>query len=146
MKIFETIVGFIVLMLVFYIMVMFYHKSNVSYDDHYVLYVNFNNVNGLKIGNEVRVSGVKVGYVADRDLESSYNVKVHLLIKNGILLPTDTSAEIVTEGFMGDKYIKLTPGSEQKKLKNGENIEYSSSYDLNIESIINKFIVKDVQK
>ena len=54
-------------------------------------------------------------------------------------LPLDTSAEILTAGLLGEKYIGLTPGGDTEVLKNGGQIQYTSS-SMVLEKLIQQFI------
>lgn len=141
MKAFETLVGFLVLVFAVYAVTMFYNKGDRAYTtDDYLLYVNFGTINGLKNGSEVKLNGIKIGHVISRNLAADYKISVGMAIDKKVLLPVDSAAELSTDGLMGDRYIKIIPGSAEEKFAPDGVIEYSQSYDLNIESIINKFI------
>ncbi|CAK8163427.1 putative ABC transporter substrate binding protein [Candidatus Xenohaliotis californiensis] len=141
MKAFETLIGFLVLLFATYITIIFYYKSNVSYVDNYILYVNLSSSTGLKNGSDVRLNGVKIGHIVERKLLENYQVKVTLAVNKQFSLPIDSSAELTTEGFMGNRYMRIVPGFSTETLKHNDFIEYSQSYDFSLESIIEKFIV-----
>jgi phospholipid/cholesterol/gamma-HCH transport system substrate-binding protein len=70
------------------------------------------------------IGGVKVGQVKSIALDSELRARVGLDVDGELRLPTDTSASILTAGVLGDQYIELTPGGEEKTLGPGDEIEF----------------------
>lgn len=89
--------------------------------DYYRLTAEFDNIGSLKERAPVRIAGVKIGQIEKIELQNEhFKAKVTLLInKKESNLPSDTSANILTEGLLGSNYISLTPGYENDALKNG---------------------------
>ncbi len=150
----ETLVGLLVLL----VAVMFAYKAyqgagleKDADDDQYLLNVTFDRVDGLNIGGDVRVSGLNVGTVKSAAIDpSTYQAKVQLSVDNSIKLPDDSSAEIVSAGLLGDKYIALVPGGSETFLKKGDKIRFSQP-SISLEALIGKFMFgssdkKDDQK
>lgn len=103
----------------------------------YVIEAEFANVAGVKEGASVQVAGVIVGQVEDISLVDSY-ANLDLRIDKSVRLPEDTMASVKSQGIIGDKYIQLTLGGAEEKLKEGDLIlDTESSVD--IESLISKF-------
>ncbi len=79
-----------------------------------VLHINalFNSVSGLKIGSNVRFSGIDVGTVDGINLVTDSSVQVQMIIQKGVqkFIKKDAKASIGSEGLMGDKVIVITPG------------------------------------
>jgi phospholipid/cholesterol/gamma-HCH transport system substrate-binding protein len=88
------------------------------------LAVTFDQIGGLKSRAPVVISGVKVGQVATIALDADLRARVVLDVDRALKLPTDTSATILTAGLLGDQYIELTPGGEDKLLGPGDEIQY----------------------
>jgi len=75
-----------------------------------VLYVSFSNVRGLDEGAQVRVAGVEAGRVEEVSLVDG-TPRLKLLIFPGIKIHKDAVASIESLGFMGEKYVELSPGT-----------------------------------
>ncbi|MTH79839.1 outer membrane lipid asymmetry maintenance protein MlaD [Paracoccus aestuariivivens] len=90
----------------------------------YELRAAFPNVDGIEIGTDVRVAGVKVGRVSAVDLDpATYLAEAKLRIPSAIQLPTDSAALIQTDGLLGGSYIELQPGGAVDNLAPGDEIE-----------------------
>jgi phospholipid/cholesterol/gamma-HCH transport system substrate-binding protein len=85
--------------------------------------VTFDQIGGLKSRAPVVISGVKVGQVASIALDGDLRARVVLDVDRTLQLPTDSSATILTAGLLGDQYIELTPGGEDKFLASGDEIQ-----------------------
>ena len=139
----EVVLGAIVLLLAGTILLKAYNVSQQTVNSAYQIKAQFSRVDGLVEGNDVRVSGVKVGRVAKIDLDGeSFMATVTLSLNEGLKLPTDTSAEITSESLMGGKYITLSPGAETELMKDGDMVEFTQS-SVSIEGLISKFVVQD---
>jgi len=90
----------------------------------YVLTADFDNIGSLRVRAPVTIAGVKVGEVANIQLNrDSFQAKVTLRIKQiRNDLPEDTTASILTEGLLGSNYISLSPGYQETYLANGDQI------------------------
>lgn len=137
----ETIVGFLVLALAAGFLAFTYKVADLKkLDSSYQVKANFDQVEGIIIGSDVSVSGIKVGSVADLTLNpQSYNAVMTLSIRDDIKLPTDSSARIVSSGLLGGKYVELQAGSDDTVLKNNDAIQFTQS-SVNLESLLGKFI------
>jgi phospholipid/cholesterol/gamma-HCH transport system substrate-binding protein len=138
----ETIVGIIVLFIAFGF-VFFSYKNGTffSFDSEaYIVKAEFEKIDGISIGSPVKVSGISIGSVSKTTLNpSNFRALVEMKINSGILLPVDTSAEIIGMGFIGDKYVSLSPGFETQYLVNGGLIDFTQS-SVSLESLIGKFM------
>jgi phospholipid/cholesterol/gamma-HCH transport system substrate-binding protein len=88
------------------------------------LAVVFDQVGGLKPRAPVVVGGVKVGQVKAIGLDGDLRARVVLDVDASLALPNDTSAAILTAGLLGDQYVELTPGGDEKLLGPGDEIEF----------------------
>ncbi len=73
----------------------------------------FDDVKGLKIGNNIRFSGINVGTVSGIIIENDTTVKVEMAIQEDVknFIRKDSKVEISTEGIMGSKILLVYPGS-----------------------------------
>ncbi len=95
----------------------------------YELTAHFENIGGLKVRSPVTMSGVRVGRVSAIEYDmTSYQALVRFTIDSGInKLPKDTTASIFTAGLLGEQYMGLEPGSDDKYLKAGDEIKLTQS-------------------
>jgi phospholipid/cholesterol/gamma-HCH transport system substrate-binding protein len=110
----------------------------------YVLKAEFDNVAGIKKGASVQVAGVTVGEVAEVALSSTEAALLSLRIKKTLVVPVDTIASVKSQGIIGDKYIQLNLGGDEKKFQSGETIRETES-SVDIESLISKFAFGSAQ-
>lgn len=110
-----------------------------------VLHAGFDEIGGLKPRAPVVVAGVKVGQVTQIALNDDFRARVTLDLRSDIELPTDTSASIVTSGLLGDQYISLQIGGDDRLLKDGDTIAITESA-LSLERLIGKFIYSSDEK
>jgi phospholipid/cholesterol/gamma-HCH transport system substrate-binding protein len=104
----------------------------------YIVKARFGNISGLKEGSEVEIAGVKVGKVSKISIEN-YQAKVEMLINPQIKIQEDSIASIRTQGIIGDKYIKISPGGAEEYINpDGAITETESAVD--IEELISKYI------
>lgn len=86
----------------------------------FVVYATFDEIGGLTTRSPVVIGGVKVGSVKSIALGEDFEAVVGMAIPEGIQLPTDTSASILTAGVLGSQYVGLTPGAEEETLQPGD--------------------------
>ena len=87
----------------------------------------FDEIGGLAVGAPVVISGVRVGDVSKISLDPEYRARVDLNLQGDLKLPADSTASIVTSGMLGDRYISLTLGGDDKLLKSGDRITMTES-------------------
>ena len=115
-------------------------------DGGLVVYAAFDQTGGLKARAPIVISGVKVGQVDSIALDKNFRARVELNLERNLQIPVDTSASIVTSGLLGDRYISLQLGGEDKYLKPGDEITMTESAVI-LERLIGKLIHNtDVQK
>ena len=108
--------------------------------DGYALNASFDHVDGLSVGADVRVAGVKVGSVQSIRLDpKTYQAIVGFSVENDVSLTDDSSATVSTDGLLGGKYVALATGGDDKTLKPGGTITITQG-SVNIEALIGKYI------
>ncbi len=103
------------------------------------IYAAFDQTGGLKPRAPVVISGVKVGQVTSISLDGNFRARVAMDLDQRLKLPTDTTASIVTAGILGDRYISLQLGGDDKVLVPGDSITFTESAII-LESLIGKFM------
>ena len=98
----------------------------------------FDSVAGLKNGANIEIAGVQVGKVTNIGLEDDMAF-VELSIYKEVAVTDDTIASIRTNGVIGEKFIKLTPGGSDDFIENGGTIIDTESA-ISIEELISKYI------
>jgi len=105
---------------------------------YHKVYAEFSNVSGLKEGAPVEIAGVQIGEVQTIALKDT-NAIVTMSVRDGIDLRDDDIASIRTKGIIGDRYVKVLPGSSETMVKVGGTVgDTESAVDL--EEIIGKLI------
>lgn len=105
----------------------------------FVVYAHFDEVGGLKPRAPVVIAGVKVGQVVEIKLDEDFRARVKMDLRHDLQLPVDTTASIVTAGLLGDQYISLQVGGDDRLIPNGGTISMTESA-LSLERLIGKFI------
>ena len=114
--------------------------STYNVSDTYQLDAYFTNVGGLKPKASIKSAGVLVGRVTGITLDTNrYEAKVTMSIDQRYKFPKDTFASILTSGLLGEQYIGLSPGGDDKMLKNGDEMKHTQSAMV-LENMIGKFL------
>ncbi len=79
----------------------------------YIVYAKFGRTDGIQIGDNVQLAGIKIGKVLAASIGKNFNGILTLEIKKGIKIPDDSSASIVSDGVLGAKYIEIEPGGSE---------------------------------
>jgi len=94
----------------------------------YELTASFRSAEGVRVGSDVRIGGVKVGTVAGMTLDPvSFRADLRLSLRPDLVLPDDTLAVIASEGLLGGAFIELMPGGSPFDLAPGDRIEQTQS-------------------
>jgi len=139
----ETLVGLFVLLGALAVVFLSLKAANLAsftLDATYPLRARFDNVGGLKIRAPVKSAGVTVGRIESISFDDkTFQGVVSLQIDRRFRFPTDTSAKVLTSGLLGDQYIGLEPGGDEKNLKDGDTIKMTQSAIV-IENLIGQLL------
>jgi len=139
----ETLVGLFVLLGMAALLFLALKAANLaSFGEHkgYTISARFDNIGGLKPRAPVRSAGVTVGRVKSISLDAkTYQGVVRMEIDNFVKFPKDTSAKILTSGLLGDQYVGLEPGADDKELAPGALISQTQSAVV-LENLIGQLI------
>ena len=136
-------VGFFVLLGIAALMFLAIKVGNLSsahMSETYVLEAKFDNIGGLKVRGPVKSAGVVVGRISDIKFDAaSYEAVVIMNIDGRYQFPKDTFASILTAGLLGEQYIGLVAGGDEKMLKAGDKISKTQSAVV-LEKLISQFL------
>lgn len=89
----------------------------------YPLTASFRSVEGVQVGTDVRLAGVKVGSVTALTLNpQTFYADATISVQEGILLPDDSSILISSEGLLGGNFVELLPGGSLDNIPPGGEI------------------------
>lgn len=104
------------------------------------LNARFDRIDGLAPGADVRIAGVKVGSVVDQRIDpQTFLAMLTMRIDGNLRIPSDSSAEIASEGLLGGKFVSIVPGGSDRILQNGGQITITQSA-ISLESLLGRFI------
>jgi phospholipid/cholesterol/gamma-HCH transport system substrate-binding protein len=92
----------------------------------YTLYASFDNISGLKTGDQVQLAGVQIGKVAGIMLDNM-RARIAMRVNEGVQIDSDAIAAIKTSGIIGDKYVSIQLGPSEQILKDGGTIRQTQS-------------------
>jgi phospholipid/cholesterol/gamma-HCH transport system substrate-binding protein len=121
--------------------------SSISNSGFYQVVAKFENIGGLKVRSAVKVAGVKVGQVSKIDYDSKYfeAVVTMQIDEKYKAFPSDTIASIYTAGLLGEQYVGLEPGGDEKLLENQSEIRHTQSAVI-LEQVISQFLFSKAQE
>lgn len=123
----------IVGLLLFVITIYFVGKQQNLFGDTFLLKSKFKTVSGLKVGNNVRFSGINVGTISEIELINDSAVVVSLLMEEDVqkYIKKDAMASIGSDGLMGDKVMTISPGiSSNETVKDNDFIKSKSPVEM----------------
>lgn len=138
----ETVLGAVVLLGAIIFLATSYKTANVSDMGGYKVTADFSGIGGLKIGDDVQISGVKIGQVVGVTLDpKTFLARVTLDIESAIQLPTDTAAMISSTSLLGGRFLSIEPGGAEEMIAtDGKgHIDYTQDPQ-NLEQLLGKFI------
>ena len=129
---FETFIGAIVIILAISFLFYSFSITDNNAEGTYKIKATFNRIDGIQIGSDVRLSGIKIGSVAKSSLnQTTYEADLVLIIDNSIFIPDDSSAKITMDGLLGSNYISIEPGGSDIYLTENDYLLYTQgSIDL----------------
>lgn len=106
----------------------------------YTLNARFDRIDGLAIGSDVRVAGVKIGTITETQIDpKTYQALVTFDVRQSIKVPRDSSAQVTSDGLLGGRFLSLVPGGDDKMIPAGGTVSITQSA-LSLEDLLGKFI------
>ena len=113
---------------------------SLSFDSQYKVTAKFGNIGGLKPQAAVKSAGVVVGRVESITFDDkTFQARAVLSMQNKFAFPKDSSLKILTSGLLGEQYIGISAGADDKNLSNGDAISSTQSAIV-LEDLISKFL------
>ena len=135
----ETLIGAAVIAVAAFFLVFAYSSTGSGPVSGYDVVAKFNRVDGVNVGTDVRMSGIKVGTVEKMALDpKSYNAVVTLALESSVKLPDDSSVRITSEGLLGSQYLSIEPGASMDMIKPGGEIENTQG-SIDLVGLLGKF-------
>jgi phospholipid/cholesterol/gamma-HCH transport system substrate-binding protein len=123
----ETLIGAAVIVIAFGFFIFAYNTSDAGNKaGGYQVTAEFDNIEGVNIGTDIRMAGIKIGTVTAQSLNpENYQALVTMSINPAVKLTDDTSAKVTSEGLLGSKFIALEAGGSDTQLAEGGVIAYT---------------------
>ena len=137
----ETVVGAIVLGIAIIFAVFLWRFSDVGFGTgQYTVDAKFRSAEGITVGTDVRLAGVKIGSVSNLSLDpQTFQAIAQLSIKPEYQMPDDSAAIISSEGLLGGSFIEILPGGSYELMVDGS--EFSETQGaVSFISLLMKFV------
>ena len=138
----EVIIGAAVLLVALGFVVFLYQSTGLSVSNsrHYELKADFRSADGIHVGTDVRLAGVKVGTVSDLGLNAeTYRAEAELSIENKIDIPDDSALTVSSEGLLGGNFIEIMPGASYEYMQPGDEF-LDTQGSVSLISLLLKFV------
>ena len=113
---------------------------NLSFQQTYRVSARFDNAGGLKPKAAVKSAGVVVGRVEEiRFDDKTFQADVVLALESRYAFPRDSSLKILTSGLLGEQYVGIEPGADEKNLAQGDVVKQTQSAVV-LENLIGQFL------
>jgi phospholipid/cholesterol/gamma-HCH transport system substrate-binding protein len=128
----ETLIGAVVVIVAAVFLYFTYTATSQGGVTGYDIKARFAAVDGVSVGTDVRLHGIKVGSVKELTLDpKSYMAIATMTVRRDIQIPDDSSAKITSSGILGSSYISISPGGSDTMLaENGELNDTQGAVDL----------------
>jgi phospholipid/cholesterol/gamma-HCH transport system substrate-binding protein len=109
----------------------------------YPLSASFRSADGVDVGTDVRMAGVKVGRVTAVELDpETYRARTTFTVTEGIAVPDDSAVAISSEGLLGGNFVEILPGGSPFTFEPGDEIEFTQG-SVSLVSLLMKFVAGD---
>jgi len=113
---------------------------SLNFQRGYRITADFDNIGGLKPKAAVKSAGVVVGRVASIGFnDKKFQAHITLDMDSRFAFPKDSSLKILTSGLLGEQYIGIEPGADEKNLAAGDNVSSTQSAVV-LENLISQFL------
>lgn len=135
----ETLIGAGVVAVALVFAALAYYRTGGASLSGYEINAKLPKADGLAVGTDVRLAGIKVGTVSDLTLDPrTYLVTVHMNIHNDIKLPVDSSILVTQAGFLGGQYLSITPGGDDQMMTAGAYFENAQG-SIDVMGLVGRF-------
>jgi len=136
----EVVMGAVVLLAAAGFIALAYEAADMKGAGGYQIVAEFGSTGGLAVGDDVRISGIKVGQIIAQELDPvTYVAKVSMSIDPTVKIPSDSSARITSASLLGGNYLELLPGGADKVLETGA-IIYDTRDPVSLTDLLGKAV------
>ena len=136
----EPVMGAIVLLTAVGFVSLAYEAANIHGTGGYELEAEFGATGGLSVGDDVRISGIKVGRISRQELDPvTYAARIVMSLDERIRIPADSSARITAASLLGGNYLELIPGADEDMMQPGEVI-YDTRDPVSLTDLLSKAV------
>ena len=136
----ETVMGAIVLLTAVAFVSLAYEAANIRGTDGYELEAEFGATGGLSVGDDVRISGIKVGRISRQELDPvTYAARIVMSLDERVRIPADSSARITAASLLGGNYLELIPGADEDMMQPDEVI-YDTRDPVSLTDLLGKAV------
>ena len=137
----EVLVGGVVLAAAIGFVVYAGQATGLSQSDAgYPLTASFRSMEGVQVGTDVRLAGVKIGTVTDVALNpETYRADTVFTVRDGIQIPDDSAVAISSEGLLGGNFVEIVPGGSPFYFEPGQEMEDTQGA-VSLISLLLKFV------
>jgi len=112
----------------------------------YELQASFRSAEGISVGTEVRMAGVRIGTVTGMELdETTFRAETTFSVRDGIELPDDTAVSISSEGLLGGSFLEVIPGGSPFVLEPGDAV-FDTQSSVSLITLLMRFVTGDGQE
>ncbi|KCV81731.1 hypothetical protein ATO10_10310 [Actibacterium atlanticum] len=114
-----------------------------SSSDNYELTASFRSVQGVSVGTEVKMAGVKVGSITELELNPlTFRADATFTVDSALELPDDSAILISSEGLLGGNFVEILPGGSPFNIEPGGEIEDTQG-SVSLVTLLMKFVSRD---
>ena len=136
----ETVMGAVVLLSAVAFLSLAYEAADLRGSDGYVIKAEFGATGGLSVGDDVRISGIKVGQIVRQELDpATYVARIVIALDPQIQIPADSSARITEASLLGGNYLELMPGADLEMMQPGDVI-YDTRDPVSLTDLLGKAV------
>lgn len=136
----ETVMGAVVLLVAGVFLWLAYSVTDIRSPDGIEVTAEFGAIGSLNIGDDVRISGIKVGKVTGTQLnDETFGAIVTFVLDKRLSLPSDSAARIAASSLLGGSYVEIIPGFEEDLIVDGDSI-YDTRDPVNLSDLLGKAV------
>ena len=136
----ETVMGAVVLLSAVAFLSLASEAAYLRGSDGYEIKAEFGATGGLSVGDDVRISGIKVGQIVRQELDpATYVARIVIALDPQIQIPADSSARITAASLLGGNYLELMPGADLEMMQPGDVI-YDTRDPVSLTDLLGKAV------
>ena len=136
----ETVMGAVVLLVAGVFLWLAYSVTDIRPSEGITVKAEFGAIGSLNVGDDVRISGIRVGKVLETELNTqTFGAMVTLSLDDRISLPSDSAARIAASSLLGGSYVDIIPGFEEDYIAEGDMI-YDTRDPVSLTDLLGKAV------